>query len=379
MKTENREKNFFCVFLIYFIVLLAFVAVRIASGLGLFSQLSSDIAIDAVSTAIIQIGIMFLVPFFLYMALFHKKPKQVFGDFGFKKIGIKAVLVCIGLGVIGFVLNIYVSTFFSMLLSGAGYTYPSGGESTYNTFSKFLFGVLTVAILPAICEEFLHRGLLLKISQKTWGYKTAIVISSLCFGLMHLNIQQFFFATVLGLLMAVVDLVAGSIYPSIIMHFFNNFFNVFLSYASASGLFKFGLSGFLSALLQKNIFLFLLLTLSTLVLCVIGFMALTKALRKTSLQRAGDKKIVVTQDAGVSDLYAPSQQQVSIDANANVEQGTPVSQKPRIKKAGDWFSYYIGKDDSKKLNIPLQYKIPFICCLFLATIITAFTFLWGVV
>ena len=265
MEKESREKNFFYVFTIYFVVLLLFVLVRIASGLGWFSKLSSDIAIDAVSTAIIQIGIMFLIPFFMYMALFHKGPKQLFADFGYKRIGLKAVLVCIGLGVLGFVINIYVSSFFSILLNFAGYNYPAtSSESAYSTFPKFLFGVLSTAIMPAICEEFLHRGLLLRGSRRSYGYKFAIVTSSICFGLMHLNIQQFFFATVLGLLMAVVDLVADSIYPSMIMHFCNNFFNVLLSYLSASGISKFSLSSILSGLYSTNILLFFVLALAVL-------------------------------------------------------------------------------------------------------------------
>ena len=378
MEKESREKNFFYVFTIYFVVLLLFVLVRIASGLGWFSKLPNDIAIDAVSTAIIQIGIMFLVPFFMYMALFHKNPKQLFVDFGYKKIGFKAVLVCIGLGVLGFVINIYVSSFFSILLNFAGYNYPAtSSESAYSTFPKFLFGVLSTAIMPAICEEFLHRGLLLRGSRRSYGYKFAIVTSSICFGLMHLNIQQFFFATVLGLLMAVVDLVADSIYPSMIMHFCNNFFNVLLSYLSASGISKFSLSGILNGIYSTNIFLFFALALAVLVLCVWGFYALTKQLHKVSAQKQNEKKVVVTQDAAPADLYP--MQNVGPQANANVLSESQAEKKPRIKNVNDWFSYYIGKDDSKKLDIPLQYKIPYICCLFMAIMVTSFTFIWGVV
>ena len=46
-----------------------------------------------------------------------------------------------------------------------------------------------VAVLPAIGEEFLHRGIVLQ-GIKHMGFKKAIVLSSLLFGLVHFNIQQ---------------------------------------------------------------------------------------------------------------------------------------------------------------------------------------------
>ena len=208
MEERDREKRFAKVFGIYLAVLITFVVVRLCAAFGLFSNLGDEVVVDAVSTAIIQIGIMLFLPFVLYMAFFHQKPKQVFSDFKFKRIGIKALLICILLGLLGYVINLYASTFFSIILNSLGYRYSGGGGVEYDTIPKLLFGVASVALLPAICEEFTHRGLLLNGTRKLWGYKTAIIVSSIFFGLMHLNIQQFFFATILGIFMAYSNITA---------------------------------------------------------------------------------------------------------------------------------------------------------------------------
>ena len=70
--------------------------------------------------------------------------------------------------------------------------------------------LLLVAILPAFCEEFIHRGVLLQ-GIKHAGFKKAIVISSLMFGLIHFNIQQFFYAFIIGLILGFVSVVAKNI------------------------------------------------------------------------------------------------------------------------------------------------------------------------
>ena len=111
---ENKEKSskFLKISIIYFTIVIAFVLVRALSSLGVFNGIKSDITADLVSTLIIQVGIMFLIPFCLYLAFFKKKPKQLFKDFGYKKISAKAVLICFGIGILAFVVNCYVNIFF---------------------------------------------------------------------------------------------------------------------------------------------------------------------------------------------------------------------------------------------------------------------------
>ena len=98
------------------------------------------------------------------------------------------------------------------------------GESTKTSFWTFLLSMLTVAVMPAMFEEFSHRGMLLSGFSKISSMK-AVVLSGLLFGLMHLNINQFFYAFVVGMLLATVALITRSIWPSVIIHFINNGFS----------------------------------------------------------------------------------------------------------------------------------------------------------
>jgi membrane protease YdiL (CAAX protease family) len=83
-----------------------------------------------------------------------------------------------------------------------------------------------------VCEEIAHRGMLFN-GLSSLGTKNAIIYSSILFGLMHLNISQFFYAAIIGAILAVLTIASGSIIPAMIVHFLNNFINVVISYVDA--------------------------------------------------------------------------------------------------------------------------------------------------
>ena len=189
---------------------------------------------DILSSGVIQVGIMFLLPLFLYCVFLAVKPKQAFKSANFEKLSFNAILISIVLGILCFIINIAVSSLFSGILTFTGYRYPAGsGNADYSTWHFFLELGL-VCVLPAVCEEFVHRGVLLQ-GIKHIGFKKAIVISSLMFGLIHFNIQQFFYAFIIGLILGFVSVVAKNIWPAIIIHFMNNAISVYMDYASSRG------------------------------------------------------------------------------------------------------------------------------------------------
>lgn len=372
---DNREssKSFFKIFVIYAVVLVAFVGVRIASSLGAFDAIKNPFASDAVSTVIIQICIMVLIPAIMYLCMFKKKPKQMLDDFGFKKINAKSVLICFAIGILAFIVNLFVSNFFSILLSEIGFNpqYSSSGGISYDTFPNFLYGVLTIAILPAICEEFVHRGLILRGAGKTVGYKKAIVISSILFGLMHLNIQQFFYTAIMGFLMALVNVMTMSIYPSIIVHFCNNFINVLIIYLGNVKPFGFSLSSAINTLASQNIILFFIISLAVISLSVYGIFALLKRLFLQNGAKNYDKMFgaIETQirQTGGNNM-----------TDADVEKTFQKYVLPNMKTPKNLMDMYIG-DNAHYGDLNLKYKIPLISCFVLAGIVTVFTFVWGVI
>ena len=229
---EQKNKSIFKTYLIYFICMALFCCVRILSARGWLLDMKYWQA-DIIATLIIQVLLMFALPFTLYCLFIKVKPKSVFKTCNYNKINYQTVLISIALGILLFFINIIVSSLFNGIISFTGYQTPiflgSGQEVSYDIV-YFLLDVLLVAVLPALCEEFLHRGLLLQ-GTKHSGFYRAIIISSVMFGLIHFDISKVFYATVLGLILGFVSVVAKNIWVPTIMHFVNNFIAVYLDYA----------------------------------------------------------------------------------------------------------------------------------------------------
>jgi sodium transport system permease protein len=82
--------------------------------------------------------------------------------------------------------------------------------------------LLLVALTPAICEEALFRGVVLRGLATRLAPSAAIAVTGLLFGLFHLDLYRLFPSTVLGVLLSWLALTTGSLVPSIIAHFLNN-------------------------------------------------------------------------------------------------------------------------------------------------------------
>jgi membrane protease YdiL (CAAX protease family) len=82
--------------------------------------------------------------------------------------------------------------------------------------------LVAVALLPAIAEELLFRGLLLGRIASQFGATAGLVLSALLFGVIHLDVAQGLAACVLGLYLGGVRLRTGSVHAPILCHASNN-------------------------------------------------------------------------------------------------------------------------------------------------------------
>jgi hypothetical protein len=89
-----------------------------------------------------------------------------------------------------------------------------------------------IAFLPAIIEEWAFRGVLLR-SLLPYGKVFALVVSSVTFGLMHVNPPQALFAISFGFLAGFIYIKTGSIWYGSIIHLINNAFSATASFANA--------------------------------------------------------------------------------------------------------------------------------------------------
>ena len=75
--------------------------------------------------------------------------------------------------------------------------------------------LVAIALAPAVCEEIAFRGF-------------AILLSSVFFGMMHGTLSGMIFAFTIGCLFGCIRKKSGSLVPSMIVHFLNNAYAVFL-------------------------------------------------------------------------------------------------------------------------------------------------------
>jgi sodium transport system permease protein len=94
----------------------------------------------------------------------------------------------------------------------------------------FLATLLLMAVTPAICEETLFRGPILRGLRTRASPLFAALISGALFGLFHLDPYRLLPATMLGTLLGLVVLECGSIVPAMLAHFCNNAILIALAY-----------------------------------------------------------------------------------------------------------------------------------------------------
>ena len=83
-------------------------------------------------------------------------------------------------------------------------------------------GVLfVIAVLPAVFEEVIFRGLLLK-GMKSFGTVGAVLLNGALFAIFHQNPAQTMYQFCCGVAFAFMAIRAGSILPTIVSHFVNN-------------------------------------------------------------------------------------------------------------------------------------------------------------
>ena len=100
---------------------------------------------------------------------------------------------------------------------------PNSNEEAFIAMSRNPFGLLSIALLAPILEELLFRGAiegyLLREGRSPWG---AIVVSSLIFGVVHMNPAQIPFAFLLGMMFGWLYYRTESLLPGVVGHVLNN-------------------------------------------------------------------------------------------------------------------------------------------------------------
>lgn len=145
------------------------------------------------------------------------------GEINILRILSSVVLVFVALPLVSYLVNINTE-----IAKSLGYTskdlmgiYELLGSSD-NTLG-FVLSILVMAVLPAIAEEFLFRGLVQKILiQWTKHNHISIAITSFIFAFIHGNPEQVLGIFILGMVLGyLMEYTANLLFP-ILLHFTNN-------------------------------------------------------------------------------------------------------------------------------------------------------------
>lgn len=216
MKEKVRRAGgfFICLIVSYFIgsILIGMVPAFLTSLTGEMITIPSEWMLVLTQGLII-------IPGIIYFVVTKQKVKEVIG---FHKISLKTG-VLVALFTFAFIPIANFVNALSML-----FVQNIIGE-TLDTMSSnpLLINLIIVAVLPAFCEEFVFRGIIFSGLREQSIIKGAILCGA-AFGLYHMNINQFLYAFLLGLVLALLREATGSILAPMLVHFIFNGNSVFL-------------------------------------------------------------------------------------------------------------------------------------------------------
>lgn len=106
----------------------------------------------------------------------------------------------------------------------------NSGMSNMMTSIPFLLSVFLIAVMPAVCEEAVHRGVIIHTLYPIHRKWLVVVIMGIYFGLFHTDPLRFLPTAVMGAALSYIMLeTENMVYPSL-FHFVNNFFPILMQY-----------------------------------------------------------------------------------------------------------------------------------------------------
>lgn len=168
---------------------------------------------DISSLLLIQHIFLIILPGIIYLILSKEPLKEILR---LNRLSLKQILIVILIALA----SQPIMTFFSLI---ASFFFTNDISITIGSMSDKPFIALlgVVALLPSISEELILRVIVLNGYKKKSKYVAAIM-TGIMFGIFHLNYHQFMYATVMGIILALVVIITNSIYSSMIIHFIIN-------------------------------------------------------------------------------------------------------------------------------------------------------------
>lgn len=147
------------------------------------------------------------------------------------KFSIKYLLVTIFLSLVCvFGMSNFVSLF-DAVLAKIGFNGSYALPIPMDNFGYLVLNLILLAVLPAICEELVFRGIIFN-GLKQYGNMKAVFLSATLFMLVHSSVEQTVYPFFVGIVLALLMLRTNNIIYPILLHFLNNAIVVVINYIS---------------------------------------------------------------------------------------------------------------------------------------------------
>jgi uncharacterized protein len=186
-------------------------------------------------TLVMQQISLFIIPALLLMPIINPPSKQRFPDFkspAFNEIILVILLAFCIFPITSFTGQLNSQINFPEWLSGVEKWMVDKEESAEkvirivtspDNFTSFLGNILIIAVLPALGEELIFRGVLQKILTRLLKSGNASVwITAIIFSSLHLQFFGFLPRFILGLVFGYLFLWSGTLWLPVLAHFVNN-------------------------------------------------------------------------------------------------------------------------------------------------------------
>ena len=190
----------------------------------------------------------FLIPAIITAALLNRRPYNLLGftkGIQWKQVGLVFAIMFLALFISTsfgyFNQHIPVSPSWKITFQKLEDEYNAQVQAIMQlkTLGDYVLGLVIMGLLPALCEETLFRGglqnFLTRWTQRPW---LAILIVSILFSAVHFSFYGFLPRMLLGIVLGLIYYYTGSLWLSILAHFFNNAIAVSQFYFSNSASLK---------------------------------------------------------------------------------------------------------------------------------------------
>ena len=206
--------------------LMGVLIVMLIVGYGLDIGVGVVAAIAGISSPFIVYSLALYIPMIAIAFLsLREKGDNLWKECGFNKIKVSTFFLTILLTVV-----VYPMVMFTNVLSQLFVKNTMAQATDAMIGDTPVLYMIALAILAPVCEEILLRGFFHNRLKKFVPFTAAAILSGFWFGVFHLNINQFCYAWVLGIIFAYVNRASGSIFTSITMHFVVNSFGGVMLY-----------------------------------------------------------------------------------------------------------------------------------------------------